>query len=245
VVRGDIADPAGFAGALERADAVVHLTLDLDDPAGSDRALFAALEAAQERDGKRRHLVYTTGCSSYGKVDADVFDEETPGNPDGFLFFRFALEAELAATGLPFTVLRPGFIYGGTAATSMTARWFADAQFPGDRTKRWTWVHVDDLADAYVRVLGNLPAAEGEVFCVGEETPANAHDVFLACLAAAGLSGTATYVPIEQAGPMDRTADQDEVMTSAKAQRVLGWEPAHPGFLADVETYHRAWVASA
>jgi nucleoside-diphosphate-sugar epimerase len=247
VVRGDIANPAGFADALQRADAVVHLTLDLRDPVGSDRALFAALRSAQERDGRRRHLVYTTGCSSYGRTDATVLDEDSPGNPDGFLYFRFALEAELAASGLPFTVLRPGFVYGGPASTSMTARWFAEgrtpaAVFAGDRTKRWTWVHVDDLADAYVRVVDDLDTADGEVFCVGEEEPAAAHDVFTACLAAAGGGATPTYLPVEQAGPMDQAADQDEIMTSAKARRILGWEPVHAGVLAEIGTYHDAWA---
>jgi len=34
--------------------------------------------------------------------------------------------------------------------------------------KRWSWVHVDDLAQAYVRAAQNRGAATGQIFDVGE-----------------------------------------------------------------------------
>ncbi|GGP47352.1 NAD-dependent epimerase/dehydratase family protein [Saccharothrix coeruleofusca] len=245
-VAGDLADPASYRSHLREVDAVVHLSMDTNDPAGADLALFAELEAAGGP-----HLVYTTGCSSYGRVDAPVLDENTPGNPGGALYFRLELEQRLAASGLPHTVLRPGFIYGGEARTSQAGNWFAAgrsgrAVFYGDRAKSWTWVHVDDLAEAYTAVVagigGGLPS--GEVFCVGEENPPTALEVFTACVRAAGHTGPVEFAPIEQAGWLDRAADHDEVMTSAKAREVLGWTPRHAGVLADVDTYYRAWAAS-
>ncbi|MBP2048376.1 hypothetical protein J2Z21_001300 [Streptomyces griseochromogenes] len=41
--------------------------------------------------------------------------------------------------------------------------------FYGDTDKRWSWVHVDDLADAYVRILDNPAAVDGETFVIADE----------------------------------------------------------------------------
>jgi hypothetical protein len=152
-VAGDLAQPDTWRPHLDGTDAVVHLVMDLNDPAGTDRGLFAGIAEAEERDGLRRRLVYTTGISAYGRTGVALMDENTPGNPESPIGFRFALESELAANGLAHTVVRPGFIYGGAATTSMTAQWFAAAEagtpvFYGDTTKRWSRVHVDDLAEA-------------------------------------------------------------------------------------------------
>jgi nucleoside-diphosphate-sugar epimerase len=256
-VVGDIADPGSYQDHLRDVDVVVHTTIDYENPVVSDQRLFAELRASHERDGRHRHLVYTTGCSSYGKVEAAILDENTPGNPDGGLFFRFKLEQELAASGLPHTVLRPGFMYGGDARTSQLGNWFAAAHagrttFYGDRNKSWSWVHVDDLAEAYVTVVAragqsNLPREEqvdGEIFCLGEEDPPTALEIFTACLRTAGHTGPVSFEPITAAGWLDQAADQNEVMTSAKARRQLGWTPRHGGVLRELATYHRAWRAA-
>ncbi|EAU66924.1 NAD dependent epimerase/dehydratase family [Stigmatella aurantiaca DW4/3-1] len=257
-VAGDLADPSSYRDHLRDVDAVVHLTLDYGNPVSSDQGLFAELRAAHGRDGRHRHLVYTTGCSIYGKVEAPLLDENTPGNPEGSLFFRMRLEQELAASGLPHTVLRPGFMYGGDARTSMLGRWFAEAHagrtaFYGNRDKSWSWIHIDDLAAAYVTVLAragrsNLPREErvdGEIFCLGEEGPPTSLEIFTACLRTAGNTGPVSFEPIAAGGWLDQAADQDEVMNCAKARRQLGWSPRHGGVLPELATYHRAWRAAS
>ncbi|MEU1625357.1 NAD-dependent epimerase/dehydratase family protein [Streptomyces sp. NPDC020096] len=248
-VVGDIADPDSYRQHLEEADAVVHTVLDMNDPAGTDQKLFAELRAAQDRTGRARHLIYTTGVSSYGRTGISLMDDDTPGNPDSPLHFRMRLEAELAACGLPHTVIRPGFIYGGEARTSMTSQWFADGEagravFYGDRTKRWTWVHVDDLAAAYVAVLAHVEAADRQVFVVGDDHQPTALDVYTACLKAAGYTGEITFESAEAGGMLQVAADQDELVTSGKARRLLGWRPRRPGVLEDTATYHEAWRAA-
>ncbi|MFE6410710.1 SDR family oxidoreductase [Streptomyces sp. NPDC057837] len=109
-VLGDFSKAETWRGHLEGTDAVVHLLIGMSDPIGGDQRLFADLLAAQERDGRRRHLVFTTGISSYGRTGLAPMDENTPGNPDSPIGFRFALERELAASGLAHTIVRPGFM---------------------------------------------------------------------------------------------------------------------------------------
>ncbi|QFZ18621.1 NAD-dependent epimerase/dehydratase family protein [Saccharothrix syringae] len=243
-VAGDLAEPDTWRPHLDGTDAVVHLVMDLDDPAGIDRGLFAEIAEAEKRDGRRRHLVYTTGISAYGRTGVALMDENTPGNPESPIGFRFALEGELAASGLAHTVVRPGFMYGGTATTSMTAQWFAAAEagtpvFYGDTTKRWSWVHVDDLAEAYVRVLDREPA--GEVFVIADDQRLTALDVQRVAVRAAGFTGEIRLEPAEAGGIMQVAADQDELVSSAKAHRLLGWRPRHVSFTDDPGKHYRAW----
>ncbi|WP_326732377.1 NAD-dependent epimerase/dehydratase family protein [Streptomyces phaeochromogenes] len=248
-VRGDFSEPETWRAHLEGTDAVVHLLLDMSDPVGGDQRLFAELAAAQERDGRRRHLVFTTGISSYGRTGLALMDENTPGNPESPIGFRLALEKELAASGLAHTVVRPGFMYGGPATTSMTGQWFAAAEegkpvFYGDTTKRWSWVHVDDLADAYVRILDNPTAVDGETFVIADDQRLRSLDIQQTAVRAAGFTGEITLESAEAGGMLQLAADQDELVTSVKAHRLLGWRPRHASFTDAPEQHYRAWKAA-
>ncbi|MFD4118223.1 NAD-dependent epimerase/dehydratase family protein [Streptomyces niveus] len=247
--QGDFSKPDTWRGHLDGTDAVVHLLMDMSDPIGADQQLFAELAAAQERDGRRRHLVFTTGISSYGRTGLPLMDENTPGNPESPIGFRFALEKELAASGLAHTVVRPGFIYGGPATTSMTGQWFAAAEagkpvFYGETGKRWSWVHVDDLADAYVRILDNPTAVDGEVFVIADDQRLTALDMQYAAVRAAGHTGEIALESAEAGGMMQMAADQHELVTSTKAHRLLGWRPRHASFTDAPHRHYRAWKAA-
>ena len=249
-VEGDFAKPESWRDHLTGTDAVVHLLLDMSDPVGGDQRLFAEVADAQDRDGRRRHLVYTTGISSYGRTGLPLMDENTPGNPDSPIGFRFGLEKELAATGLAHTVVRPGFLYGGPATTSMTGQWFAAAEagepvFYGDPAKRWSWVHVDDLADAYARILENPAAVDGEVFVIADDQRLTALDVQRAAVRAAGHLGEITLDSAAAGGMLQMAADQDELVTSAKAHRLLGWRPRHVSFTDAPRRHYLAWQAGS
>ncbi|WP_033342976.1 NAD-dependent epimerase/dehydratase family protein [Catenuloplanes japonicus] len=248
-VSGDLAEPDTWRDHLTGTDAVVHLCMDPHDPTGTDRILFAEITAARERDGRRRHLVYTTGISVFGRTGSALMDEATQGDPDSPLGFRLLLEKELASSGLPHTVVRPGFIYGGPATTSMTARWFAAAEnggpvFYGDPAKRWSWVHVDDLADVYVRILDDPSAFDGDAFMVADDQRLTALEMQRTAVRAAGWTGEIMLAPADDGGIMHIAADQDELVTSAKAHRLLGWRPRHVSFVDAPERHYRAWKAA-
>jgi nucleoside-diphosphate-sugar epimerase len=240
-VLGDLAQPDTWRPHLQDVDAVVHTVLDLGDPLGSDRRLFAELLA----DGRRRHLVYTTGISAYGRTGSPLMDETTPGNPGSPLHFRFQLERELAASGLPHTVVRPGFLYGGAGSTSMLGQWFAGLDvFYGDTAKRWSWVHVEDLAAAYATVLRDPSRFDGETFVLADDQRLCALDVQREALRAAGLTGEVTLADAEAGGMLHVAADQDELVSSAKAHRLLGWRPRHLSPTDAMDVHYRAWRAA-
>ncbi|WP_405594873.1 NAD-dependent epimerase/dehydratase family protein [Streptomyces sp. NBC_01410] len=120
-------------------------------------------------------------------------------------------------SGLAHTVVRPGFLYGGPATTSMTGQWFAAAEaghpvFYGDTEKRWSWVHVDDLAQAYVRILGNPATVDGETFVIADEQRLRALDVQYAAVRAAGHAGEISLDGRPRGPPTDQSEVQSEII---------------------------------
>lgn len=61
-----------------------------------------------------------------------------------------------SSSALKTTVVRPGFVYGGQGG--FVADLFYNEPFVivGRRDMRWSWVHVDDLAEGYV-LIGRAP----------------------------------------------------------------------------------------
>ncbi|MFJ1750885.1 NAD-dependent epimerase/dehydratase family protein [Streptomyces sp. NPDC088116] len=140
-------------------------------------------------------------------------------------------------------------MYGGPASTSMTGQWFAAAEagspvFYGDTAKRWSWVHVDDLADAYVRILDNPAAVDGETFVIADDQRLAALDMQRTAVRAVGYTGEIALESAEAGGMMQMAADQDELVTSAKVRRLLGWSPRHTSFTDDPTRHYRAWKAA-
>ena len=251
---GDLRKPETYRQHLEDSDVLVHTVLDFERPQETDRKLFDTLQQVSQnsRSQRQRLFIYTTGCSIYGKRPERVMDETTPANPDHALAFRMEMESKLFNMNMPKVnrvVLRPGFMYGLDGHSSISGQWFAmgekgQAVYRGDRHKGWSWVHVGDLARAYVMVAESSANLDGQVFCVADEQRYKCLEVMQACLAAAGYEGE-----IEFASPNDEDVtsawfDQNEFITSGKIQRWLGWFPQHTGLIDEIETYYSSWKAA-
>lgn len=250
IVQGDICEPDAWRGKLEACDAIIHTLLDKARPLEADRALFAALANLPRRSQNRR-FIYTTGCSIFGKIDVSVMDESVEPNPAHPLAFRRGLEKEaLALPNIVATVLRPGFMFGYDGFNSVSADWFemaesSDPVFRGDREKGWSWIHIADLAEAYRLVLeadANLVA--GEIFHLADANRPRSLDVMRACVTAAGWPGDIRFEGSKKGDNISTWFDQNEFITSAKAEKRLGWQPRHEGVIGSAATLYRSWKAA-
>lgn len=250
-VVGNLRQPDTYQNFLDNSDAIVHTVMDHQDPQGTDNTLFDALAAAAIGSPRKRLFVYTTGCSIYGKVPPRVMDESTPGNPKHALYFRMEMEKKvLALPGYRKMIVRPGFMYGKDGHSSMSAQWFAMGEagtvvYHGDVDKGWSWVHVSDLAEAFVRIVdtGGI-GLDGEIFCLADEQRPKCLDVMTACVRAAGFQGEIKTAPPDPSDWSSTVFDQNEFITSQKARRLLGWAARHTGILDDIDTYYAAWEAA-
>jgi nucleoside-diphosphate-sugar epimerase len=156
----------------------------------------------------------------------------------------------LRADGVHGTVIRPGVVYG--RAGGLTGMWFKGAsnggvlRVVGDGHNHWAMVHVDDLAQAYLRAAQSVVG--GEVFNVVDASRATVMETAGAAAQSAGNIRQLEFIPVDTAaqemGAMAQALALDQVVDAAKARRLLNWQPRHRGFVSEVDTYHMAWKAS-
>lgn len=247
LLTGDVSDPSSYEDELGRSDAVIHTMLDKRSPHETDRALFKALAAAPQPRAGRRRFIYTTGCSIFGPLPVPVMDESVEPNPSHPLSFRRGLEREaLAIDGTGVTVLRPGFMYGNDGYNSVAADWFemasaGDPVFRGDRERGWTWIHIDDLAEAYRLVVEADRRVEGEIFHIGDTHRPKSLEVMRACVAAAGFQGEIRFEEPKKGDNISTWFNQNEFITAEKASRMLGWAARHDGVIPEAAKVFASW----
>jgi nucleoside-diphosphate-sugar epimerase len=108
------------------------------------------------------------------------------------------------------------------------------AQLTGKRERKWSWVHVDDLAQAYVLAAQKIHAAKGEVFNIASPTSSPTwEELNLRAAKLVGFTGTITHEP---AGDdfWSQFIDATVVVNPKKAIEVLGWRPHHLGLVEEL-----------
>ena len=250
LIHGDVAQPETYLAELETCDAVVHTMLDKKNHFSTDRAFFGALESLSPRKVRRR-LVYTTGVSIIGKVAVPLLDETIEPNPQQKISFRRDLEKEaFALKNVSTMVLRPGFIFGNDGFNSISTDWFAQAEqgdstFRGDTEKGWSWIHVDDLAEAYrLAVEADESVVNGEIFDIVDENRPLCRDVMRKCLDAAGFKDEIAFAEPVKGDNISMWFDQSAFSSSKKARERLGWASRHDGVLESVDRLFGAWKAA-
>ena len=142
-------------------------------------------------------FIYTSGCWVQGSTDG-VADESTPLKPARIVAWRPAheqLALGMAKDGIRSVVVRPALVYGG-AKGGLPAMFFGTAlkhgaaQTIGDGSNHWPLVHVDDLAELYVRLVERAPA--GSVFNASDASRFTQREVAEAASRAAGKDGKGT-----------------------------------------------------
>jgi nucleoside-diphosphate-sugar epimerase len=108
-----------------------------------------------------------------------------------------------------------------------SARQNGCVRFIGTGENRWTLVHVDDLADLYVRALEKAPA--GTSLIAASDLIVRVREVAEALSQALGIPGQIEALPIEQArqtlGLYADALALDQQVSGAKAMELLGWKP--------------------
>jgi nucleoside-diphosphate-sugar epimerase len=225
VVRGDLRDVSVIESAARESEGVIHLGMEFNANAPAlDRGAVDAILAGLGGSGKP--FLYTSGIWVMGDTGGHVADESTPVNPTPLVAWRPVHEnLVLHAEGVRGVVIRPAMVYGrggGFAASFAEAAKNGVVRFVGTGENRWPFVHVDDLADLYVRALG-APAGSLYFASAGPSVPVRE----VAKSAARGARVEA--MPIEEARQtMGALADAlvlDQLISARKAEQELGWAP--------------------
>jgi nucleoside-diphosphate-sugar epimerase len=239
---GNLRDAEGFRDAAARVDAVIHAGSPGDaTSAETDNVVLDAVLGALR--GRNRPFVYTSGIWVIGNTGDRIADEEIPLQPAALVAWRVACEQRVLASakyGVRASVLRPAIVFGRSggipASFLQSAKERGAVRFVGDGHNRWPTVHVDDLADLYVRTLEKAPP--GSIFHGAHADSVRVRDAAMAASEAAGIPGKIESWPLEEArrtlGAYADALVLDQRISAEKARKILGWGPKQTGFLEDL-----------
>ncbi|MFM7423527.1 MAG: NAD-dependent epimerase/dehydratase family protein [Elainella sp.] len=185
-IQGDRTDPEQLKASLadEEFDAIFD---------NNGRELADTQPLVELFGDKVKHFVYVSSAGVYLKSDQMPHREGDPVDPNSRHKGKFATEAYLQSQGVPFTAIRPVYIYGPQNYNDLEA-WFFDRivrdrpiPIPGNGLHITQFGHVKDLAQAMLNVLGN-PRAVGQIYNLSGDRYVTFNGLALACAEAAGKS---------------------------------------------------------
>lgn len=140
-----------------------------------------------------KHFIYMSSAGVYLKSDQLPHLEGDPIDPKSRHKGKYETEAYLIEQGLPFTSIRPTYIYGPQNYNDVEA-WFFDRivrdrplPIPGNGLHITQFGHCKDLAQAMAAVLGNDQAV-GQIYNISGDRYVTFDGLARACAVAAGKS---------------------------------------------------------
>ena len=244
VHRGDLEDLESLRSGAAQADGVIHTAFDHDFSrfaanCEKDRRAIEALGAGLK--GSDRPLVITSG-TGLGKGEPgqpateDVFDT---GHPIPRIASELAGAAMLAA-GVNVSVMRLPQVHDTVKQGLITplvavAREKGVSAYVGEGRNRWPAAHVLDVAHLYRLALEKRQAGARYNAVAEEGIPVRE----IAEVIGKGLKVPVAAISPEEAaehfGWLAAFAGLDLLASSAQTRARLGWHPAGPGLIADLE----------
>lgn len=244
--RGSLDDLDSLREGAAAADGVIHLAFehDFSDYAGAVATDLRAVEAigsALEGTGKpfvitsgTMMLTYTLPSGQLGTENDRVNDSVPRGAAENAAI-------ALAERGVRSSVVRLApSVHGETMAgfasmLILIAREKGVSAYVGDGSNRWPAVHRLDAARLFRLALESAPAGS-MLHGVGEEG-VPLRDI--AGVIGRGLNLPAVSISREEAdahfGFFGAPVSTDNPASNDLTRQLLGWQPAHPGLIADLE----------
>ncbi|HVU11655.1 MAG TPA: SDR family NAD(P)-dependent oxidoreductase [Phototrophicaceae bacterium] len=252
IVEGDILDAEAMQHAAQSCQIVFHVAAGFGSDyekqhqvnvGGTRNVLQAAADAGTDR------FVHVSSISIYGyNYSGDVTEEMQPApGADPYGITKAEGESVVRAGSIPYTIIRPGMIYG-PRSVNWTGMLFKVARisptpFVGRGLGSAFPIHVDDVVDLMV-VAANHPAAANQIFnCAPDPAPTwreflgryaelSGHDRWLplppalvASLAWAVMLVSPTYSMGRDLPDQVRFIQREITYKMDKARDLLGWSP--------------------
>jgi nucleoside-diphosphate-sugar epimerase len=242
VLRGALDDPASLRAGAADADAVIHLAFDnatmmAGDFAGAVATDLTAVRAYGEALAGTGKTLIGIGLAPTGDARRDAALSASP---------RAAVAREIDGlnergvrtilVAIPNVTHSARDRHGFVPMLIKIARDRGVSGYVGDGANRWAAGHTLDVASLYRLALEKAPA--------GAYLSAAAEDITVREIAEA--IGRHLNIPAVSIAP-GQAADHftgfpfitlDMTMPNAETKRLLGWEPVHPGLIADLDEGH-------
>ena len=240
VRRGDLGDLDGLREAAAGSDAVVHLAFDHEtmfagDFAGATATDLAVVQAFGDALAGTGKTLIGVGFKPSGDAKRDAVINANPRSVvartiDGFT--DRGVRAILVA--IPPVTHSAQDKHGFIPMMIKFARDTGVSGYVDEGANRWPAAHTLDVASLYRLALEKAPAG-AQLYAATEEG--------IEVRAIAEVIGRRLGIPAASV-PAGQAADHfkgfpfitmDITMPNADTRRLLGWEPTHPGLIADLE----------
>jgi nucleoside-diphosphate-sugar epimerase len=252
VRRGDLDDLDGLKQGAAEADGVIHLAYKHDrmasgDIAGAVAADLTAIEAIGEALADSGKPFVNTGGTlmlAFGGIT------DRPGTERDVMEAGMRIDAENTTIGMADRGVRSSEIrlppivhstldhHGFAPMLIAIAREKGVAGYVGDGSNRWPSVHTVDAARLYRLALESAP--EGSRLHGVADGGVRFREI-------AEIIGRKLGVPTAAISPDDASehfgflgafVGLDNPTSSEETRQLLGWEPAHPGLIDDLDQGH-------
>jgi nucleoside-diphosphate-sugar epimerase len=245
VVLPDLATPGDWASLLQGAKHVVHLAGIAHSPGLLPDATYARINAeavgelAQAARGKIERFVFISSVRAQAGLSAErpITDQDVPAPTDAYGRSKLEAERLVAASGIPFTVLRPAVVYGkgvkgNIAALATLAKTPMPLPFAG-LTNRRSLLALDNLVAAIALVLKAEEAAS-ETYLVADAEPISVAGIVTAMREGLGRPPHLVKVPLGGVKRLmksfGREADWKRIsgdfVVDASKLMGIGWRPS-------------------
>jgi nucleoside-diphosphate-sugar epimerase len=246
VHRGDLKDLESLRSGAAMSDGVIHTGFIHDfsnfaENCEIDKHAIEALGSALE--GSSRPLLVTSGLARVAEGRTPT-EEDAPFPPSpAYPRASEAAAATLLKRGVRVSVVRLPQVHNTIKQGLVTyaiavAREKGVSAYVGDGLNRWAAVHVLDAARLYRLALEKQEAGARYHAVAEEGVPVR--DI-------AEAIGRGMKVPVVSKSPEEAATHfgwlgmfvgRDLIGSSVQAQRTLGWRPAGPGLIADLDQAH-------
>lgn len=221
---------------LRETDGFIHTaTPDVDRGAFDDALLDAVFEAYS---GTQKRYVHTGGVWVHGP-GWDI-TEDTPISAPEATAWREPREQRVLCADFVGSVVEPGIVYGygkgiPTTITGAPKSETGALLLVGGGDQHWTTVHVDDLADLYVKVLEEAPGGERYIGANGDNPTVRE-------IGQASVGPDAEVAPEAEQASIDRLGENfakalflDQQATGRKSRLTFGWTPSRPSLVEELK----------
>jgi nucleoside-diphosphate-sugar epimerase len=243
---GDMWECGTYVPLVSRVDAVIHAAQA--KPTGRwTRRKIAAMHAsdafmtralAEECLTQDKQFVYTSGAMAHRAAGDEWMDESTPLGPCLMAKGHAQMVQELTdlhrTRGPRVMVLTPGFVYGPGGFLQETVELLRRGRYRviGAGTNYWSFVHADDLGEAFALALSHGTA--GANYFLSDEQPLRRREAVDAITDALGLARVG-HVPgwvvaLMLGRPLVEAINCSIRIRSERARAELGWKPSHTLF---------------
>ena len=255
---------------MAKVDAVVDVnaTYNPDDAVKVFGLVTEAVKTVRPAYAVKLTYIETSGSWVHGDSRDEIVTDTTPTTkPHPFAAWRAVHERNVTGSTVvngivirpPWVIGRSGSHLGNLLFPSAHSGEVVGVGTPGGR---YSIIHQDDLADAYVRAAERGSIVGGSIFDITNEFTESVDDILATLCRVSGAKGYKYREPVHSKHLLSTPRCRPDVAAYCicvgfevggcsttrirpyLARTLLGWSPRKPGFVDGMETYYAAWKAS-